>query len=94
MEALNLRFEDYARDPDAEFEPRRQTEKALRNTVAYLLYADLRRGWRITMPNLEQTGQLLISYASVRELAASSKYWDGAHTALAGAEPAQRAVVA
>ncbi|MEX5635832.1 DEAD/DEAH box helicase [Parafrankia sp. FMc2] len=90
MEALNLGFADYAKDPEAEFEPRRRTEKALRDTVAYRLYADLRRGWRITMPNLEQTGQLLISYASVGELAATEKYWGSAHAALAGAEPAHR----
>jgi ATP-dependent helicase YprA (DUF1998 family)/very-short-patch-repair endonuclease len=87
---LGLDFTDYALSPDAEFGARDKTNKALRETVAYRLYADLRRGWRITMPNLEQTGQLLITYDSVEELAASDRHWDGTHAALAGADPATR----
>ena len=91
MAALSLKFSDYALSPEAEFAARDKTNKALRETVAHRIYADLRRGWRITMPNLEQTGQLLITYASVEELAASEKHWDGTHAALSGAEPGQRA---
>lgn len=91
MAALSLKFTDYALSPEAEFAARDKTNKALRETVAYRLYADLRRGWRITMPNLEQTGQLLITYASVDELAAAEKHWDGTHAALSGAEPGHRA---
>lgn len=93
MASLGLSFADYALNPEAEFDARKKTERALRDTVAYRIYADLRRGWRITMPNLEQTGQLQITYASVDELADSQKHWDGKHTALAIAEPADRARV-
>ena len=92
VSALSLKFSDYALSPEAEFAARDKTNKALRETVAYRIYADLRRGWRITMPNLEQTGQLLITYASVGELAASEKHWDGTHAALVSAEPAQRSL--
>jgi len=91
--ALGLKFGDYALSPDAEFGARDKTNKALREAVAYRLYADLRRGWRITMPNLEQTGQLLITYNSLDVLAGSEKHWAGTHAALAGAEPATRAHV-
>ena len=40
------------------------TERSLRNVLGYRLYYDLRRGWRITSPNLEQCGLLEIGYIS------------------------------
>ncbi len=55
-EALGLTMGDYASNPQARFAARELTERALRNVVEYRLYTDLQRGWRVTMPNLEQTG--------------------------------------
>ena len=43
-----------------EYVARKKIARALRESVAYRVWADLSRGWRITMPNLEQTGQLLL----------------------------------
>jgi very-short-patch-repair endonuclease len=60
--------------------------------LAYRVYHDLRRGWRVTAPNLEQCGLLEIRYASLEELCADEEVWQG-HPALASATPADRAQV-
>ena len=56
--ALGLSTADFAAAPDAKFSAKADAERSLRAVVEYQLYVDLQRGWRITMPNLEQTGLL------------------------------------
>ena len=75
VECLKVTLAHYARNPGVEYAPKDKTVRALRESVAYRVWADLRRGWRITMPNLEQTGQLLLSYAGVGQLAADEPKW-------------------
>ena len=53
--------------------PRKKIARALRDVVTYRLWADLKRGWRITMPNLEQTGQLRLTYFGLDDLAAERR---------------------
>ena len=91
---LALPFEDYASSPDAILQARTKTEAALRNVLGYRLYRDLQRGWRITSPNLEQTGLLTIDYALLDELATMDDVWQGLHPALAESDPGKRAEVA
>lgn len=90
FEALALPLELYASNPKVEFLQREETERALRAVLGYYLYRDLRRGWRITSPNLEQCGLLDIDYLSLREFCAASERWSGTHPALAGAQPEER----
>lgn len=92
--ALNLPFAAYAVDPDVKFGQKQETERALREVLAYRIYADLKRGWRVTAPNLEQCGLLKIEYLSLDELCAAQEYWQKLHPALATATPATRAQVA
>jgi ATP-dependent helicase YprA (DUF1998 family) len=92
--ALELPFEEYAANPFAEFGARRNIEAALRNLLGYRLYADHRRGRRVTAPNLEQTGLLRFQYESLDELCASERHWADRHPALQGADPATRQHVA
>ena len=92
--ALDLEFGLYAREPGAEFALKNDTEKAFRNVLAYRLYRDLRRGWRIASPNLEQCGLLKIEYPSLADLCASQKHWSNTHGALLTASPATREQVA
>jgi ATP-dependent helicase YprA (DUF1998 family)/very-short-patch-repair endonuclease len=82
----NLKF--FARDEENADEPvpRKRISRALRDVVAYRLWADLKRGWRITMPNLEQTGQLRLAYDGLDELAANDAKWAGCGEPLAGAD--------
>ena len=89
-QALNLPFEEYALEPKAKFVAKDQTDAALRDVLGYRLYRDLERGWRVTAPNLEQSGLLEIRYDSLDELAKADEEWASAHPALAAATPQQR----
>ena len=41
-------------------------KRAFREVIGYRLYRDLKRGWRVTSPNLEQCGLLEIRYPVLR----------------------------
>ena len=43
--------------------------------LAYYLYRDLERGWRVTSPNLEQCGLLQVEYLAIDEVANDQKFW-------------------
>lgn len=76
---LGLRMSDFAQAPDAKFSAKKDAERALRAVVEYQLYVDLQRGWRVTMPNLEQTGLLKLAYRDLPELAADEESWEGTY---------------
>jgi ATP-dependent helicase YprA (DUF1998 family)/very-short-patch-repair endonuclease len=86
----NLKF--FARDEETAEEPvpRKRISRALRDVVTYRLWADLKRGWRITMPNLEQTGQLRLAYDGLDALAADGQKWAACGEPLAGADTETR----
>jgi len=94
FDALNLPLEAYANDPTRRGRGRDETDAALRDVLGYLLYGDLKRGWRLTSPNLEQCGLLHIAYTGLDELCADDEEWATAHPALATAEPATRQEIA
>jgi len=75
FEALNLPFSHYASNPEAEFSEKEDTEHALREVLGYRIYNDLKRGWRITAPNLEQCGLLHIEYRSLKEVCEKESLW-------------------
>jgi ATP-dependent helicase YprA (DUF1998 family)/very-short-patch-repair endonuclease len=94
FDALDLPLESYAVDPNVRFRMRDETQQALRNVLGYRLYRDLRRGWRITSPNLEQCGLLEIRYQSLDEVCQAEDLWEKAHPALIAATLAVRMQVA
>ena len=94
FDALSLPLDQYATDPTVKFAALQQTQKALRDVLGYRLYLDLRRGWRITSPNLEQTGLLRIEYESLDEVAADTDTWKDCHAALVTAKPETRRAIA
>jgi ATP-dependent helicase YprA (DUF1998 family) len=94
FDMLALPFEQYASNPGALLQPRQNTHRALKSVLGYRLYRDLERGWRVTSPNLEQTGLLTIDYALLGELAGMDEVWEGLHPALAESGPEKRAEVA
>ncbi|SEC02166.1 Helicase conserved C-terminal domain-containing protein [Streptomyces sp. 2131.1] len=71
----------------------RSAARTLRDVIAFRLYLDLERGWRITMPNLEQTGLLEIDYEDLAWLAGKQDRWADTHAALRDADSALRAEV-
>lgn len=93
-DALGLEMADFARNPEAKFGQRDQAWRALREVVGYRLYLDLERGWRVTMPNLEQCGLLKIDYADLAEICRDQPTWDGLHMLLRDDQPAHRQEVA
>ena len=89
-EKLGLAFDEYSTNPDAAFLIKSKIERALRDVVGYRIYRDLRRGWRINAPNLEQTGLLRVEYEALEELCAAQDVWEARHSILARATPEQR----
>ena len=88
--AIGLSLDLYAREPGVQFAQRTETDKAFRNVLGYRIYRDLKRGWRVTSPNLEQCGLLRIEYSSLEEFCSSEDLWQESHAALAQANPHQR----
>lgn len=76
FEALALETKDFAKNPDAKFQAKVQAERAMREVLGYRLYLDLRRGWRITSPNLEQCGLLEIAYQDLELICADRETWE------------------
>jgi hypothetical protein len=90
FDKLHLADADYAANPGQKGLAADNTKRALRDVLGYRLYFDLRRGWRITNPNLEQLGLLAIDYLSLDECCADSEVWSGASDLLARAKPETR----
>ena len=77
FKALGLPFLEFANRND---EPvlthiRRKYEETLQDFLVYRAIADLRRSWRIVLPNLEQCGLLEIDYADLTEVAEAAEFW-------------------
>lgn len=94
FESLNLPLELYASDPAVRFQALQETQRALRQVLGYRIYRDLRRGWRIALPNLEQCGLLEIGYADLDAVCATEDVWADKHPALVTASPQTRATIA
>lgn len=86
VQALGMEFGEFAKNPEAAYGLRKAAERALKEAIEVRLYGDLQRGWRVTMPNLEQTGLLRIEYDSLSEIAADTALWAAAATPLRDAE--------
>ncbi|WP_449060414.1 DEAD/DEAH box helicase [Planomonospora algeriensis] len=91
--ALDLPLAAFAQNPGVKHGQKEAVLKALRSVLSYLIYLDLERGWRITMPNLEQTGLLRFDYVALDDIAADTEYWDRTHPALRDDAPAHRAEI-
>ncbi len=89
-DALGLEPADYVGTSDLPPSLARNAAKTLRDVVAFRLYLDLQRGWRVTMPNLEQTGLLKIDYEDLDWLAGNEDRWAQTQPELRDAEPGQR----
>ncbi|MCL4250293.1 MAG: DEAD/DEAH box helicase [Anaerolineae bacterium] len=94
FEALDLPIELYASNPEVRFQALQETQRAMRQVLGYRIYRDLRRGWRIALPNLEQCGLLEIGYADLEAVCYAEDVWHEMHPALATASPATRMKIA
>lgn len=85
---LGLQAIDYAQAPAAL--DLRAADRALRGVVEFRVLRDLQRGWRVTLPNLEQSGLMVVDYPVLTALSRRDDLWDGTHKLLVDAEPGQR----
>src|SRR5690606_21061193 len=69
FQSLNLKEVQYALYPssDPDFPDERNIE-ALKEYLKYRIFQDLKRGWRYTLPNLEQVALLEIDYKNLDKL--------------------------
>lgn len=90
-EAMNLDVAQFAENPNARYSAKEDAERALRQVVEFRLHVDLQRGWRVTMPNLEQVGLLKVEYASLDEIAGDGELWGQPHPKISLHEAHQNA---
>lgn len=76
FKALDLPHEAYAIRPQDNFRVKRENEEALKDYLTIRILQDLKRGWRYTMPNLEQCGLLNISFRYLKESAEDEDRWN------------------
>lgn len=89
-EALNLPQEMYAKEPAEPGTPGfERKRRAFIRLLEYRIVEDLRRGWRVVQPNLEQVGLLKIEYYGLREICHKDSLFQ-AHPLLAKATPEKR----
>lgn len=75
FDAIGLTQEAYANNV-AEFPSAiRDNENAFKKYLMYLALYDLRRGWRVVLPNLEQCALLQIDYMNIDENVALESPW-------------------
>ncbi|MBE9242242.1 DEAD/DEAH box helicase [Synechocystis salina] len=76
VSAMEISQTDYAKEV-VEFGVNvKKNEQAFKKLVEYRLYEDLRRGWRIVQPNLEQCGLLKIDYSGLEDVCHDPKPWE------------------
>lgn len=89
--ALNReRRKEWLADPGTVGAALANAERTLSRVIAYRVWADQRRGWRFTNPNLEDLGLLRAGYLGVEELAADDSAFREAGTVLRSASPSER----
>ncbi len=75
FECLNIPQEQYAKNPAAFPGPKKENEDAFKDFIIYRLLHDLRRSWRVVLPNLEQCALLKIEYNFVESAANDASLW-------------------
>lgn len=93
LEALNLKLNDYALAKDLEFGHADDVKQVMRQVLAHRIFRDLQRGWRVTSPNLEQSGLLRIEYPYLEDVCKDNKKWANTHGGLQAATPETRLLV-
>lgn len=88
------RRQEWMLDPEAKGVGQLDAERTLARVLAHHVWADQRRGWRFTNPNLEELGLVRARYVAVAELASDEEVFATAPAELrnATAENRQRAL--
>jgi hypothetical protein len=94
VRASGLTIADIAKNVDLEptSSAAREVWRVFTDLTEYRLYEDLRRGWRVVHPNLEQVGLLRVGYRSLDELCQRQEF-TALHPALAEGALEERKVL-
>jgi hypothetical protein len=79
VKTLELPLPEFARpaDLDPDSPQAERARQVFQQVVEYRLYEDLRRGWRVVQPNLEQCGLLKVGYEGLEALVLREDVWSG-----------------
>jgi len=75
VEVLDLPQSVYAKEAGELGELPQRNRRIFQNLLEYRLFEDLRRGWRIVQPNLEECGLLRIDYKGLEEICQDPSAW-------------------
>lgn len=75
FDQLELKQEHFAKYPATFPGPKKDNEEAMKDLIMYRIIHDLRRSWRVVLPNLEQCGLLRIEYKYLAESVADNNLW-------------------
>jgi len=89
VDALDIHEEEYAKEVGGTPRAKLANRQSLMKYIEYQVYNDLRRGWRVVQPNLEQAGLMRIEYKDLAETCAEETLWQE-HSVLAHATPQER----
>ena len=92
-EALRLEADDFVLQKGIKPAVESRYRRALRDVLDYRLIVDLRKGWRLTNPNLEQLQLLQVDYDHLIECAEDEADWSQRHPLLAQASSKERYVL-
>ncbi len=76
FECMNIPQVQFARNPAQFPGPRKENEDAFKDFIMYRLLHDLRKSWRVVLPNLEQCALLKIGYKFLEESVQDSTLWN------------------
>ncbi|MBV6512033.1 MAG: ATP-dependent RNA helicase RhlB [Ignavibacteriaceae bacterium] len=75
FDCLNLTQLQFAKQPASFPGPKRENEDAFKDFIMYRLLYDLRRSWRVVLPNLEQCALLKINYKYLDDSVKEDSLW-------------------
>lgn len=75
FESLNISQVQFAKLPATFPGPKKENEDAFKDFVMYRLLHDLRKSWRVVLPNLEQCALLSIEYKHLAESVVDDSLW-------------------
>lgn len=91
FEKMEIPQVNFALQPAAFPGPKRENEETFKELIMYRLLHDLRKSWRVVLPNLEQCALLDIDYKYVDESVTDNSLWNG-NTLLDKMTPEERKV--
>jgi superfamily II DNA/RNA helicase len=75
FECLNIGQDQFAKQPATFPGLKKENEDAFKDFIMYRLLHDLRRSWRVVLPNLEQCGLLTVEYKHLAESIKDNSLW-------------------